>query len=463
MGIAILSGRLYTPQGVGTFRVFGFPVTIHPSFLLIAVIGLSAGSVGDAALWAAVVFFVVLVHELGHAFAFRAYGRDASITLWGLGGLTQSRGAPLPRKQSIAVSLAGPLTQGILIGIPALYLTAHYRDASDSMSRLFSLLAFAGLGWAVLNLIPVLPLDGGRVMQQLLEGRWGAAGRRPTYLISIACAAGVGVFLYSRGYYTSAFLLPGFLIMMNIREMTTVRDVDEMKRLAEGHAAVASGDVRTGRATGEEVLAGARSDRVRAAAIDLIAWTHFASGDRAGATSVLARLPNGTDPSRFSAAYVMLLDGLQDAAVAATIEGFLQAQPVPPNQLLTARLADKGLIDRVVEPLFASSGEIGPRAAWAMSQQLHSMERFEAAARLSARAYQDGRVERSVQAYNAACSLARAGYPNEAGQWLVAAAQQGFTDRAKLESDSDLASLRYSDAFRQARMIMDAALQSPRT
>jgi Zn-dependent protease len=447
---------------VPAFRVWGFPVTIHPSFLLIAVIGLSAGSLSDAVAWVGVVFVVVLIHELGHAFAYRAYGRDATITLWGLGGLTASTGQPLPRSKSIIVSLAGPLTQGIIVGIPSLYLALHYRNASDSAARLTALLAFAGLGWAVLNLVPIVPLDGGRVMQLLLEGRWGATGGKAARLISIACAAGVGVFLYSRGYTFSALLLPGFLIMMNLREMTAVREGDEMKRIADAHAAIANGDLAAGAATGRELLAAAKNDHTRAAALDLIAWTHFAQDDRAGATAVLAQLPPGTEPSRFSAAYVMLLDGHRKAAAWATIEGFLETPPSPPNRLLTARLADEGLIEWIANTLLGHRGDIGPRATWVMSQQLHFMGRYEAAARLSAKAYEDGRVERAVQAYNAACSLARAGHPNEAGQWLVAAAQQGFVDREKLEADEDLASLRYSEAFRQARTIMDAAAGSGR-
>jgi hypothetical protein len=293
-------------------------------------------------------------------------------------------------------------------------------------------------------------------MQQLLEGRWGAAGGKAARLISIATAAGLGVLLYSLGYGVSAILLPGFLIMMNLREMSVARDVDEMQRIAEGHAAIASGDLQQGAQIGQEVLGHARNDHTRAAAIDLIAWTHFASGDRAGATAVLAQLPQGTEPSRFSAAYVMLLDGLNDAAVAATIEGFLEPRPAPPNRLLTARLADEGLLDKVVDPLMARPGEIGPRATWVMSQQLHSMGRCDAAARLSAKAYEDGRVERGVQAYNAACSLARAGHPDEAGLWLVAAIEQGYRDREHIESDEDLASLRYTEAFRKARMMLDA-------
>jgi len=91
-----------------------------------------------------------------------------------------------------------------------------------------------------------------------------------------------------------------------------------------------------------------------------------------------------------------------------------------------------------------------------MSQQLHSTGRYDAAARLSARAYEDGRVERGLQAYNAACSLARAGHPNEAGQWLVAAVEHGYRDRAQIESDEDLASLRYTEAFLKARALLDA-------
>ena len=66
------------------FRLFGFPVRIHPLFWLGAV--LLGGWTFDlgleyAAIWVAVVFVSILVHELGHAIAFRTFGVDSHIVL----------------------------------------------------------------------------------------------------------------------------------------------------------------------------------------------------------------------------------------------------------------------------------------------------------------------------------------------------------------------------------------------
>ena len=77
------------------FRLFGFPVRVHPFFWLITVV-LNIRTVltlPPLLAWVAAVFIGILVHELGHAFAMRHYGQDPWITLYGLGGLTSARSA----------------------------------------------------------------------------------------------------------------------------------------------------------------------------------------------------------------------------------------------------------------------------------------------------------------------------------------------------------------------------------
>src|SRR5688500_3784168 len=74
------------------FRVFGFPVRVHPYFWLVtAIMGLGSGDEGTAPMelltWVGVVFVSILVHELGHAFLQRRFGGRPWITLYGLGGL----------------------------------------------------------------------------------------------------------------------------------------------------------------------------------------------------------------------------------------------------------------------------------------------------------------------------------------------------------------------------------------
>ena len=105
------------------FRLFGIPVRIHLWFWLMALWlwSLDRGH-GWAGLlvWVAIVFQGVLMHELGHAFVGRVFGRSPRIELVALGGLTwwEQRESMSPGR-SLLVSAAGPAV-GILIGSIAL-------------------------------------------------------------------------------------------------------------------------------------------------------------------------------------------------------------------------------------------------------------------------------------------------------------------------------------------------------
>src|SRR5688500_472193 len=100
------------------FHVAGFPVRVHPLFFLTA---LATGWVfltepARLAVWMAVVFVSVLLHELGHALAFRRYGCPASISRHGMGGAPEGEDAErLTHRQSAWVSFAGP-GAGFLLG-----------------------------------------------------------------------------------------------------------------------------------------------------------------------------------------------------------------------------------------------------------------------------------------------------------------------------------------------------------
>ena len=72
------------------FRILGFPITmswVFPAFLLfLGYISDLSGT--ELAVWVVFGTFAILVHELGHAVAFRHYGLESSIAFWGLGGVT---------------------------------------------------------------------------------------------------------------------------------------------------------------------------------------------------------------------------------------------------------------------------------------------------------------------------------------------------------------------------------------
>src|SRR5215813_15038454 len=101
-------------------KIFGIPVKIDPSFLIIcAMLAYSRLSVPALLVeWLIVIFVSILVHELGHALVVRSFGLSPQITLYSMGGLTSwidEKG--LSHAKRIAISLAGPFAGFIFGGI----------------------------------------------------------------------------------------------------------------------------------------------------------------------------------------------------------------------------------------------------------------------------------------------------------------------------------------------------------
>lgn len=203
------------------FKLFGVPVELDPSFALVLplfawLIGsqvpayaelmsrmgviLDASRLTDgAAPWllglaAAIgLFLSVLIHELGHALTARAYGvRTLRITLWFLGGVAQLEEMPRRRGAEAVVAIAGPVTS---VGLGLLLATLLRSGAlGGGAAFVVSYLTLTNLALAVFNLLPALPLDGGRVLRSLLslrmdEGRAtrvvGNVGRTVAVLLGI--------------------------------------------------------------------------------------------------------------------------------------------------------------------------------------------------------------------------------------------------------------------------------------
>src|SRR5215218_7635430 len=151
---------------IAKVRVFGFPVSVDISFLII--VGLLGWYPGvplrDVVVWVVLATVAVLVHELGHAFVARTTGAEPVITLAGLGGLTSYvPPKPLSRARSVAISVAGPAV-GIVIGGGLVVVAAMTDVQSDLWSRVIELGIYTTLGWSLLNLLPILPLDGGQTL-----------------------------------------------------------------------------------------------------------------------------------------------------------------------------------------------------------------------------------------------------------------------------------------------------------
>ena len=158
-----------------TVHLAGIQIELHAIFVAwLLVLGLAAQRTGvSLAIWVVVAGVAVFVHELGHAAAYRAFGVTPRIVLSAVFGLTY--GAELPLARSIVVSLAGSAT-GIVIGVAGLALQAALPAADGAVAVALADVVFVGLGWAVINLLPVLPLDGGQATRAAIRAT-GPGGR----------------------------------------------------------------------------------------------------------------------------------------------------------------------------------------------------------------------------------------------------------------------------------------------
>ena len=203
------------------FSLFGIPVEIQPFFwVTLAIIGGALGASSPVAILYVSLFVLagaisVLVHELGHALTIRAFGAPSQIVLYAFGGYAAYPAGIFDRRRQFLISAAGPALQ-ILLGALALCVRLFVNLPTDPSKVFFEALAGISIFWAVLNLVPVIPPDGGQMMAAILGNQ-----RRSTALrISIAAALGCGLLAYVL-FHT--WLFPIFLGMFAYRNFQELR------------------------------------------------------------------------------------------------------------------------------------------------------------------------------------------------------------------------------------------------
>jgi len=198
-------------SGSVTFRVLGIPITIGPSIVLgLVVLGvLSRFSSELLVEWVGLGIAALLLHELGHALAFRRYGVPASISFWVLGGVTGptdlDAATRLSDRQMLVVVLSGPVV-GLIIGAATVAAMVLFRDAARSIREPLFLWMFVNLGWGIFNLLPIVSLDGGRALEYLGGAVFGRAGRAVGLAIGLVASALIAVAAASFGLYTVTFV-----------------------------------------------------------------------------------------------------------------------------------------------------------------------------------------------------------------------------------------------------------------
>lgn len=237
------------PKGSLYFELFGVPVLIRPSsWIVLALLGGGLG-ISDGTDVSNVLIFVVsgmlclLVHEFGHALAGRYLGSGAPfIEIAGMGGVTYTPYPPQTRRGYFLMVLAGPLAS-LILGMVGGFIMGLLHLGNPIAGIVFSLCAPLGLSmpewvttpfyemiqagaispflcncymtlfvicvyWSIFNLLPIFPLDGGKLLGTMLDN-YRIAGIVGLVISAILCLLCLQFGLW----FTT--LLMGYLAVIN--------------------------------------------------------------------------------------------------------------------------------------------------------------------------------------------------------------------------------------------------------
>ena len=196
------------------------PITIHSTFwLFAALIGfLNSQSLIGTLVWVGIIFVSVLFHEFGHALTALVFGQNQRIELVALGGLTYHDGQKLSFWRQFFIVLDGPLF-GFLLAVFATLLLQIPSLAQGMTGSILQLARVVNLFWTIVNLLPVMPLDGGQLLRIVLERIFGLKGFKYAIVTSMLVAVGISVFFF----ITQAFLIGSLFFLLAFQSYETFR------------------------------------------------------------------------------------------------------------------------------------------------------------------------------------------------------------------------------------------------
>jgi stage IV sporulation protein FB len=238
------------------FQVFGFPTRVTWLFWAVSAAlgyslaqgtqfafagkGINVPLAALLAIWVGVTFVSILVHELGHALAFRYFGIQCEIVLYQMGGLAIPGAGMLWRNMGqkrrlshvdqIIISAAGPGIQLLLAGIVGVvavlcgiyvqefawlagYLNIPLSTPKNPLVFAFvRYTLFINIWWALINLVPIYPLDGGQITQHVIGIIRRNSGLIEAYMIGAVVGALVAFWFYQRGSFFNAIFFASMAI-----------------------------------------------------------------------------------------------------------------------------------------------------------------------------------------------------------------------------------------------------------
>lgn len=446
------------------FSLGSIPVEVRPSHFLVALLlSLRYGQEGAAIVtqhrpgtdpnvqwlfvggWVLVIAVSVLVHELGHALAAKAFGFSPHITLIAFGGVTHTE-APqgMPWTKEAVLTLAGPLF-GLLLAIACAgaWLLIPAPPGAPPSPELATLLGRTALRraaelntfWSVFNLLPLIPLDGGKLAYLIATRLFGGRGVLVAHVLSLATLVGVLLLLSPGPIGLVLLALFGWQSMAAIWSYFRGAPADPLLEttLQRAKDALDAGDtVLVARLLAP--LAEQAQPAIRSRAHHLLGWAALKEARGRQALDHFAQAQEQeVEPEALAAAFSLVGD---DARALSLWESAHRARP---DATVLHELGGTLLRLGRVEDARRLPG-LDLRTAFRFGARvLFLRERFDDAARLGEQGL--ALAPDAEAAYDVACARARMGDNEGALSALERARTLGFKDAELARSDPDLAAL----------------------
>ncbi len=357
------------------FRIGSIPVRVEPTFfVIIAILGYASQDPNQPFQWSILVswmvvaFLSILLHELGHAVVFRRFGIRPSISIQGFGGLTTGAGRLTPR-QHVLVSLAGPLAALVLIGLPAAWVWHAGTVTSSTGHEVLFQILWINIGWSLLNLMPVLPLDGGNVTLSLLDAATKGRGRRPAEVISVVVAGAMAIGALALGQPFLA-IFGAMFAFMNVGSLSRVKQQELGDEMFHAQQALVEHRPADAEQIARSVLARRPSGPTLRTASELLGWSRLWQGDQEGAEQAVTRYAHAGAPSGSFRGAQALAAGRLVEGVSIMTWAFANEPPGPFQIFGAIAVGGTGQTRPLTTELLRLDGTAGVRAAVRFRQML---------------------------------------------------------------------------------------------
>jgi hypothetical protein len=360
----------------------------------------------------------------------RHFGHGAAIEIQAFGGVTHliSNGQRQTPGQRLLTSLAGPFLE---LALGLLMLFASFAVPAETLLG-FALRygAIFNLFWALVNLLPILPWDGGNALDAGIELVTGVAKPRAVGVIAMATAVVVAVLAaYAQQYFLALFALIGLA-----QGFTRFQRGQAQQRVDQLQQMLARGEHSALESRGQQLLESNADPSIRAQLLELLVWSRIHQKDFDGAETLLRKSREyALSPELY--ARVAASRGNAQAVIEVLSRAAARHQLThAAAPLLVSALISEDKPSAVVEVLGAFDVKsVEVQALWNASYEKlvaagHVLEAYQ----LKAKQFE--RLQRGTDAFDAALCLTKLEKQDEAMAWLQRAFDLGVRSKERFQN-----------------------------